>query len=238
MRRSRRPDNESKPRGVATTTVGRHPLLSRRYGSAGRGGSRHASRRGAVPTGRRRSRRRAPRREPGAGRPGTAGDLRRNGQEQLVDQAGADQSAEQVRPALADDDLEAAFAEHLDDGGRLDLVRPIRPRRRRPSPADPRPAGGSAPVGVVMITTGTPGRGDRDGRVERATGADDHGRGLRGGQPELASPRGVGLGRRRVDVGRRPAMVRAERTVPAPIRTASAVARRRPIRNGPASTHR
>ena len=57
----------------------------------------------------------------------TTGDLRRHGQEQLVDESGADQSAEQVRPALADDDVQATFAEHLDDGGRVDLVSRIRP---------------------------------------------------------------------------------------------------------------
>ena len=58
---------------------------------------------------------------------------------------------------------------------------------------------------------------DRDARIvetgmagiDRAAGADDHRRGLCCGQPELATPGGIGLGRRRVDVGRAPAMVRA-----------------------------
>ena len=87
------------------------------------------------------------------GRP--ARDLRGDRQEQLVDEAGADQAAEQPGPALADDEVEIAIGQRREDRVLLDpfVIAGDDDLDRR---GELRCAGAdAAPASVVSSTTGT-----------------------------------------------------------------------------------
>ncbi len=156
-----------------------------------------------MPTGRRRSRSRPPRREPGAGRPanGRRPAARRSGTARRPDPApisppsrfGPPSQTTTSRSRSRSTSTMAVGSTSSPDPAATTSTVAGRPTSRRCA----------APLGVVTITAGTPWVVEtRMAGIDRTTGADDHRRGLRRGQPELATPCGICLGRRRVDVRR------------------------------------